>query len=253
MSKILKLGLYVFALLGLVVTAFSGYVYATNKELASQFWEVRGDLKLVPDERRKEVVGELPARITFEREVREDMGALPDDRQKELYEQLASSRDQVFKQFKERIKAEAEIARKAKDAQEATKKIEEALGKVSVGIDLKGGSSKPVAPRVDNLAAVEKSRAEVIRARANYGAAKDTRDSGKITDAAIRILEALDKLGTEVQAARKKSLASDEKERLSDIVQDAKATLYDTKQTPGLAENARAKPLLESIPRKLNE
>src|SRR5688572_12696594 len=103
MSKILKLGLYVFAFLGLVVTATAGYTYFANKELMAQFWEVRGDFNQVPAERQKEVVAELPARITFEREVREDMQSLPADRQKELYEQLASSRDMVFKQFKERI------------------------------------------------------------------------------------------------------------------------------------------------------
>lgn len=253
MGKFLKLGLYVFAFLGFVVSATAGYTYFTNKELAAQFWEVRGDFNQVPAERQKEVVAELPARITFEREVREDMGVLPEDRQKELYEQLAGSRDQVFKQFKDRIAKEAEIARTVKDAKEATKKIEESLGKVNVGIDLKGGSKSTPAPKPDNLAGVEKSRGDVARARAAYGTAKDTGNSTAITNAAIKILESLDKLGTEVVNARKKSLTADEKDRLSDIVLDAKATFFDTKQTPGLMENPKAKPLLKSIPDKLSE
>lgn len=253
MDKILKLGLYVFAFLGLVVSAGSAYMYFTNQELASQFWEVRSDLKEVPAERRKEVVAELPARITFEREVAQDMAALPADRQQDLYEQLEKSRDQVFASFKERIKQEAEIARMAKDATEATQKITEALGKVNVGIDLKGGSKTPTPPKADNLASVEKSRGDVTKARGAYGLAKDGGNSTKITESAIKILEALDKLGTEVQNARKKSLTTEEKDRLSDIVLDAKATLFDTKQTPGLIEHPKAKPLLKSIPDKLSE
>lgn len=251
MGKMLHVALYVFAFLGLVVTAGGGYVYATNQELAAEFWKVRSDFDQLPADRKQEVVAELPARITFEREVFADMTALPLDRQKDLYEQLASSRDQVFKQFQERIRAEAEIARKAKDAKEATQKIQDALGKVSVGIDLKGGS-KP-APRPDNLASVEKARGDVTKARGAYGRAKDGGNSSQITESAVKVLEALDKLGSEVAGARKKGLSAEEKERLSDIVQDAKATLYDTKQTPGLADHPKAKPLLKSIPDKLSE
>ncbi|MBX3473430.1 MAG: hypothetical protein KF754_03540 [Planctomycetes bacterium] len=251
MGKILHLALYVFAFLGLVVSAGAGYVYATNQELASEFWKVRSDFDQLPADRKQEVVSELPARITFEREVFSDMTALPLDRQKELYEQLTSSRDQVFKQFQQRIKAEAEIARKSKDAKEATQKIQEALGKVNVGIDLKGGN-KP-APRPDNLATVHKANGEVSKARLGYGQSFDSKNSTDRVNAAVKVLEALDKLAGEVQAARKKSLTSDEREQLSNVVTDAKATLYDIKQTPGLADNAKAKPLLRSIPEKLNE
>ncbi len=252
MAKLLKLAVYVFAFLGFVVTAVCGYTYFTNKELLAEFWNVRDDFKQVPAERQKEVVAELPARMTFEREVRDDMKVLPDDRQKDLYEQLASSRDQVFEQFKQRIKAEAEITRKAKDAKEATKVIEDTLGKVNVGFDLTGGG-KSSAPKVDNLAAVSKQQGEVSKSRLAYGKSMDSKNSADRVNAAIAVLESLDKLGSEIQAARKKSLSSSEKDRLGDVVTDAKANFYSVKQTPGLIDNDRAKKLMNSVRDKLGE
>ncbi|MCC6465163.1 MAG: hypothetical protein IT463_07475 [Planctomycetes bacterium] len=248
MGKILQLALYVFAFLGVVVSAVGGWTYFSNQELFSEFWAVRDDFKATPTERRQEVIAELPARITFEREVREDMQALPAERQKELYEQLANSRKQVFEQFKNRISAEAEIVRKSQGAKDVAKQIEATLGKVSVGIDLTGkGSAKP-----DQLTEVNTAKADLSKARLAYGEALETSDTKKRVDAAVGVLNALDKLGDRIQAANKKSLSGDEKERLSDIVTDAKATLYDVKQTPGLANDTRAQKLLKSIPPKLD-
>ncbi|CAG0931502.1 hypothetical protein PLCT1_01783 [Planctomycetaceae bacterium] len=92
---------------------------------------------------------------------------------------------------------------------------------------------------------------KVFDASGAYGDAQDTGDKKKKVAAALNVLRALDKLGDEVVKARKMSLSGDDKTRLSRIVSDAKSRLYDVKQTPGLAEDAAAKPLFESIPKKL--
>jgi hypothetical protein len=242
----------VFAVVGVVVTAGVGYVYATNSELVNEFWSVKEDFRSVPPDRRTEVFAELPARITFEKEVRKDMQDLPQERQRELYVQLAASRDTVFAQFKQRISAEAAIARAAsgpeKAVAEVTKKIEQQLGKVNVGIDM---TSKPKVQRTDPLAQVQAVRGDLAKARLDYGYAHE--NGGDRVEAAVGVLNVLDRLGDEVIRARTHELTGNEKGRLDDIITDAKATLYDIKQTPGLMEDAKARELLRSIPPKLNE
>src|SRR5690606_33710876 len=184
-----------------------GYVYAANSQLMGEFWAVKDDFRAVPSERRTEVVAELPARITFEKEVAAEMAELPEERRAELYEQLTKSREQVYAQFKARITAEAAVAREAKKAQKHVKQvaeeIEKKLGKVNVGIDLTGkGKSGP-----DNLADVNSAKGDVADARLAYGEALESRDGARRVTAAVGVLEALDKLGDKVQAARKKSLS----------------------------------------------
>lgn len=251
MAKLVKLALYAFALVGLLVSAASGYIYATNTELVKEFWNVREDVRALPDERRLEVVAELPARIKFEREVREDMKTLPVERQLELYQQLESSRDQVFEQFKQRIHAEAEISRKARDAKDATKQITEKLGKVSVGFDLKGGAKAAPTPRPDALARVEGARTGVADARDGFNASRSSSDKRQRVDAAVAMLDALDKLGDEIGKTKAGTMSVDEKQRLNNIVRDARELFIIARQTPGLDEDVRAKPLLASIPANL--
>ena len=254
MGKLMKAGVYVFAVIGVLMSAGVGYVYATNSELMGEFWSVKEDFRAVPSDRRTEVVAELPARITFEKEVAAEMAELPEERRTALYDQLKKSRDQVYESFKKRITAEAEVARKAKEAKtdvkDVAKEIEKQLGKVDVGIDLTGKSKKPA---VDNLSDVKAADDAVTSARLEYGEARESSSTAKRVDAAVKVLKALDGLGDKVSAARKKSLTSDEKSRLSSIVQGAKATLYDVKQTPGLIDNATAKKYMTSIPQKLND
>lgn len=251
MAKLVKLMTYVFAFVGVLVTAGGGYIYATNSELVSQFWAVKDDFRSVQPDRRQEVFAELPARIKFENEVGADMKDLPAERRKELYEQLAKSRDTLFSSFKERIKAEAEITRKTKDVKDAAGEIVKQLGKVEVAVDLSGGKRQPQ-PKADPLAATSGAHDKVVDAAIAYGDAKDTRDKQKIVAAAVNVLKALDKLGDEVVKARKASLGDDDRTRLNRLINDAKSRLYDIKQTPGLSEEPTAKPLLESIPKKLS-
>lgn len=253
MGKLLHVAVYVFAVIGILMTVGVGYVYVANSQLMGEFWAVKEDFRAVPDERRTEVVAELPARITFEKEVAAEMAELPEERRAALYEQLKKSREQVYSQFKARITAEAGVAREAKKAQKDVKQvaeeIEKQLGKVNVGIDLTGkGKSGP-----DNLADVHKANGTVADARLAYGESLESADGARRVKAAIGVLEALDKLGDNVQAARRKSLSDDEKSRLSNVVKDAKATLFDVKQTPKLSDDAKAKKLMVSIPQKLNE
>lgn len=252
MGKIFKALVAVFAVVGVITSAGVGYVYATNSELMDQFWAVKDDFKAVQPERRKEVVAELPARITFEKEVGSDMQALPEERQKELYEQLAKSRDTVFEQFKKRIAAEAEIARKAEAAktskEDVAKEIEKQLGKVEVGVDL-GGKGSP--PKQDPLKAVNAAESEVSKATMAYGRSLGSSDSKARVNAAVGVLRALDKLGTEVQIANKKSLSSEDKSRLEKTVAEARTTLQDVKKTPGLDGNAEAMKLMPSVSSKL--
>lgn len=254
MGKLFKAGVYVFAIVGVVMTLGVGYVYATNGELMDEFWGVKDDFRAVPSDRRQEVVAELPARITFEREVAAEMAELPEERQTDLYDQLKQSREKVYEQFKLRITREAEVARKMKEASkpaaDVAKEIEKELGKVNVGIDLTGKNNKPA---VDNLSDVNAAKSNITTKRVAYGKA---RLSGKTEDrvnAAIEVLKAIDTFGGKVQAAHKKSLTGDEKSRLSDMVTDVKQTFYDIKQTPGLLEDSRAKPYFTSIPNKLND
>jgi hypothetical protein len=253
MGKVLKAGVYVFALVGVIMTAGVGYIYATNSELMGEFWAVKDDFQAVPADRRTEVVAELPARITFEREVAAEMAELPEERRAELYEQLKKSRDQVYAQFKNRITAEATVAREAKaakkDVKEVADEIERQLGKVNVGIDLTGKSSEPA---VDNLAEVETAKSAITKARVEYGKARLSGDSSKRVDAAVEVLKAIDAFGDSVQTAQRKGLSTAEKSRLTNSVTDVKQTFYDIKQTPGLAEDSRAKPYFTSIPEKLN-
>jgi hypothetical protein len=250
----MKAGVYVFAVIGVLMTVGVGYIYATNSELMGEFWSVKEDFRALPSDRRTEVVAELPARITFEKEVAAEMAELPEERRTALYEQLKKSRDQVYDSFKKRITAEAEVARKAKEAKtdvkDVAKEIEKQLGKVDVGIDLTGKSKKP---SVDNLSDVKKADDAVTNARVAYGEARESKTTSKRVDAAINVLKALETLGNKVTAARKKSLTSEEKGRLTSIVQGAKATWYDVKQTPGLMEDSRYNTLNESVKKKLNE
>lgn len=254
MGKLVKLGVYVFAFIGVVMTAGFGYVYATNTELMDEFWSVKDDFRNVPAERRTEVVAELPARITFEREVASELAELPEERRVALYEQLKESRDLVYSQFKQRISAEAAVAREMKKAskpvEDVAKEIENQLGKVNVGIDMTGKGSKPA---VNNLAAVDKAIGDVADARMAYGEARESSVSSRRVDAAVNLLEALDKLGDQIVLTRKAKLTTEEKSRLDGIIKDAKATLYDAKQTPGLNDNARAMKLTTSIPSKLSQ
>jgi hypothetical protein len=254
MAKLLKAAVYVFAVVGVLMSAGVGFVYATNSELMGEFWSVKEDFRAVPSDRRQEVVAELPARITFEREVADEMAELPEERRTELYDQLKKSREQVYEQFKKRIHAEAELVREAKktkqDAKDVARTIEKKLGKVNVGIDLtgKGKSGGP-----DHLGDVVKADSAVSTARLEYGKSFDTRDTEQRVQTAIGVLKALDRLGDKVRAARKMNLSSDEKSRLTSIVQSAKATLYSVKQTPGLLENSTALSLTKRIPGKLSD
>jgi uncharacterized protein YhaN len=250
MAKLVKLFTYVFAFVGVLVTAGGGYVYATNSELVNEFWSVKDDFRQVAPERRKEVIAELPARVTFEREVGAEMAVLPEERQKELYEQLAKSRDAVFDNFKKRIKAEADITKATKDKAEAAKEIINKLGKVNVSVDM--GSRKTEAPK-DSLAGVMAARDKLDAAVANFGEVRDTSsDTKKRVAAAVDGLKALDKLGDEVVKARGSSLSSDDKSRLSGVIASAKESFQMFKATPGLDADSSAKPLLASIPKKLN-
>ena len=253
MGKLFKAGVYVFAVVGVAMTLGVGYVYATNGELMGEFWGVKDDFRAVPPDRRQEVVAELPARITFEREVADEMAELPEERRNELYNQLKESRDKVYEQFKLRITKEAEIARKMKEAskpvEDVAKEIEKELGKVNVGIDMTG-TNKKAAP--DNLTDVNKAKSAITNARVAYGKARLTGKTTDRVDAAIEVLKAIDNFGAEVQSAQRKKLTADEKSRLSDMVTDVKQTFYDIKQTPGLLEDSRAKPYFTSIPEKLN-
>lgn len=254
MGKVFKLLVGLFAVVGVITSAGVGYVYATNGELMGQFWGVKDDFKAVPAERRQEVFAELPARITFEKEVSADMQALPEERQKELYEQLTRSRDTVFEQFKKRIAAEAEIARKAAEAKTAAgdvaKEIEKQLGKVDVGVDITG-KNKSSTPKPDPLKPVNSAESELAKATLAYGRSLDASDGKARVNAAVGVLRALDKLGTEAQIARKKNLGSEDKSALDSIVAEARATFQDVKKTPGLDSNAEAKKLLVSVPAKL--
>jgi hypothetical protein len=254
MKKLMQAAVYVFAIIGVLLTAGVGYVYATNSELMGEFWAVKDDFQAVPSDRKTEVVAELPARITFEKEVAAEMAELPEERRTELYAQLKESRDQVYAQFKQRITAEAELTRKMKEASkpaaEMAKEIEKELGKVDVGFDLTGKSKKPA---VNNLAAVDKANEEVSDARSAYGDARDSSNKQTRVNAAVAVLEALDKLGDEVVAARKKKLSSDEESRLKRICKDGKLTMQDVKPTPGLAESDKGKKLMAGIGPKLTE
>lgn len=254
MKKLIQASVYVFAAIGVLLTAGVGYAYATNGELMGQFWAVKDDFRAVPADRKTEVVAELPARITFEKEVAAEMAELPDDRRTELYDQLKESRDMVYKQFKERITAEAELTREmkkaSKPAEEITKEIEKNLGKVDVGIDLTGKNKKP-AP-VDNLASVKDANDDVSDARSAYG---ETLDSGKKEtrlNAAIAVYEALDKLGEKGLTAAKSKLSDADKTKLKRILKDAKLTWTDVKATPGLAESDKGKKAQASSIDKIN-
>ena len=254
MGKLLKAGVYLFAIVGVVMTAGVGYVYVTNGELMGEFWSVKDDFRAVPADRRTEVVAELPARITFEREVADEMAELPEERRTELYNQLKESRERVYEQFKLRITQEAEVARKMKEAskpvEDVAREIEKELGKVNVGIDLTGKNNKPA---IDNLSDVNKAKGHITTARVGYGQARLSGKTDDRVNAAIDVLKAIDKFGDEVQSAQRKNLTSDERSRLSDMVTDVKQTFYDVKQTPGLMEDSRSKPYFTSIPKKLND
>jgi hypothetical protein len=253
MKKLIQASVYVFAVIGVLLTAGVGYAYATNGELMGEFWAVKDDFQAVPADRKTEVVAELPARITFEKEVATEMAELPEERRTELYAQLKESRDLVYAQFKERITAEAELTRKmkaaSKPAAEMAKEIEKELGKVDVGIDLTGKGKKPA---VDNLAKFEDANDDVSDARAAYGEARESSKKDVRVNAAIAVLEALDKLGDEAVAARKKNLTTKEKDRLKRVCQDGKLTMQDVKPTPGLAESDKATKLISGIGPKLN-
>jgi hypothetical protein len=253
MKRLIQAGVYVFAVIGVLLTVGVGYAYATNGELMGEFWAVKDDFQAVPADRKTEVVAELPARITFEKEVAAEMAELPEERRTELYTQLKESRDKVYAQFKERITAEAELTRKmkaaSKPAAEMAKEIEKELGKVDVGIDLTGKGKKPA---VNNLAAVEDADDEVSDARSAYG---ETLDSGKKDtrlNAAIAVYEALDKLGEKGLAAAKSKLSSAEEAKLKRILKDAKLTWSDVKATPGLAESDKGKKAQASSIDKIN-
>lgn len=251
MGKILHVMLYVFAFLGLVLTALGGYTYSSNSELFSEFWDVKDDYKDVPDDRKKEVLAELPARITFEREVAEDLNALPEERRTVLYAQLEKSRDASFEAFKMRIHAEAEIARKIKDTKEKANVadiIKKELGTVNVGIDLTG---KKKAGK-SQLSGVKTARANVNKAMDKYDALDGTNKTRHVS-AAIEVLSKLDALGNEVVKARKNNLSSEDDSRLSDIVGVAKRQLFAVKKyTPGLGGDSRFKKYVPSVGKKLS-
>lgn len=252
MAKLVKLMVYVFAFIGVLVTAGGGYTYATNPELVNEFWAVKEDFRAVPAERKKEVIAELPARVKFENAVAAEMNALPEERQKELYEQLAKSRDAVFENFKKRITAEAEITRQTKDKAAAVKEIVNKLGKVDVSVDLSGGK-KAELPKSDPLAGVMSARDKLDGAISNFGDVRDsTSDTKKRVGAAVDGLKAIDKLGDEIVKARKMNLSSDDKARLSGVVGSAKESFQMFKATPSLDADPTAKTLLANIPKKLN-
>jgi hypothetical protein len=254
MAKLVKLMTYVFALIGVLVTAGGGYVYATNTELVNEFWSVKEDFRAVPAERKKEVFAELPARVKFEREVGTEMAALPEERQKALYEQLAKSRDAVFASFKTRITAEAKITRETKDKAGAAKEIIKQLGNVDVSVDLGGGSKKSEPPKADPLVAVMKARKDVDAAVANYGKVRDnTTDKQKRVQAAVSGLKSLDKLADEIVKARKQKPSSDDEEQLDSLVGVVNEDIKLFKETPGLDSDPTGMALLKSIPQKLHQ
>ncbi len=248
MKKLFKAVVYLFAVVGVLVSAGVGYIVGTNSDLVPAFMGVKDDFAQVPVERRKEVVAELPARIKFEREVRDDMAVLPAERQQALYDQLGKSRDAVFEGFKKRTAEEAKIAREIKDKEEALKKIK-ALPEVSVKVNM---TDKPEpAPKADVLAGVRSALKEVVTAMDGYFKAKESNNPKGLRSAAVTALRALDKLGDKVVGVDKKSLGSDEKSDLESICTDALVKLKTAKETPGLIDEPQAKPSFTSIGPKL--
>ncbi|MCC6573259.1 MAG: hypothetical protein IT462_05650 [Planctomycetes bacterium] len=248
MKKVFKLVVWFFALVGVLASAGVGYVVGTNSELAQQFWAAKDDFREVPVDRRKEVFAELPARIKFEREVREDLSVLPAERQAALYEQLGKGRDASFESFKQRIAAEAKIVREAKDKEDAAKKLKE-LPTVNVKVNLT--DTAPVA-KPDPLLNVHNAQKDVDKARAAYSNEKRSgNDPKKLVSAAVSILKSLDKLGDNVQAARKLALDSESKSDLVDICENARELFKITKETPGIDSDGSASPYLKSVGPKL--
>lgn len=254
MRRLFKFLVVVLAVVGLAASAGIGYVFAAHGELVNQFWAVKDDFKAVPAERRTEVIAELPERISFEREVRNDMQALPDERQFELYAQLAASRNRVFEQFKQRIHAEAEIARASAAAKQAAEEVAgeivRQLGKVDVGIEMT--PRKAPAPRPDPLVGLTEAEGELTSAVMGLSEARGTSDSDARLNAAVGVLRALDTLGDEVQTARRQELSAGEKSRLVRTVERARTLFQDVKSsTPGLNTNEEALRLSRNIAGKL--
>jgi len=251
MGKLFKLLTIVFAIIGVLVTLSGGIVIATNTELASEFWGVRNEFNAVPAERKQEVLRELPARISFEREVGEDMTVLPQERQTVLYKELASSRDMLFVQFKERIAAEAKIIRETEDAKKAIEKIKVDLGEIAPEISIRP-SVKRETPKAPPLAGVESASMELMDANGAYYDARGDDGSARV-EAAVGVLKALDKLASEIEKARGAELNENQRNRLDKWTTSAKKNLVTVKQTPGIENNAEASRLMKSIPEKLAE
>jgi hypothetical protein len=261
MKKLFKTMTVIFALIGVAFSGAAGYAIATHGELVSEFWSVKDELNHVPAERRTEVIAELPSRIAFEGAVRADMQDLPPERQAELYAQLATSRDRVFEQFKQRIRAEADIARKASATERAVGEVAEEivkqLGRVEVGIELaprKQTEPTPQPqpePRQDPLKGLSAAESDLGAAVSVYGSTLNTADSAARLEAAVDVLRSLDRLGDEVQSARAHDLTATEKSRLMRAVDNGRKTLQNIKHTPGLSNHAEAVRLSQSAASKL--
>ena len=249
MGKLFKAAVYVFAVIGVLVSGFGGYVYATNSELVNQFWEVRGDFNEVSSERRVEVIAELPARITFERDVRENLAVLPEERQQALYEQLKLSRESVFESFSKRIAAEAKIVSSTKDVKEAVKKITRELGKIEVKVNLTR-ERKPAKRRPpDPLRNLKTSLDGLFAAQVKYDKARG--DTNRMITAGLGVLRALDRLGNQLRDAKRKNLDAGQKSELKRAAHTGRMALVAVRQTPRLDDNPAAKKLLTTVGPKL--
>jgi hypothetical protein len=125
------------------------------------------------------------------------------------------------------------------------------LGAVAVKVISGDSASAPVA-KPDPLLNVRMAQKDVDKARAAYSNEKRSgNDQKKLVSAAVGILKTLDKLGDNVQVARKLALGSDDKSDLVDICENARELFKITKETPGIDSDGSASPYLKSVGPKL--
>jgi hypothetical protein len=242
MAKLLKLFVFVFAVIGAAVSGVAGYTYVSHPELVSSLLEARGELRQVPAERRSAVLAELPERATLEREVLADMEELPEERRVALYDKLEEDRARVLERFKEQVAREAEGVRKARSIRDAiTEPVREAIQTVTSNV-------LPGLPSADPLADLKAAHEDMKQARSAFG---DVRTSGDNQGAAVEVLKALDRMGNEYQALDRSNLSDSRQRQADTIMQDARVTLMDMRQTPGLNNNDEASKLLSSVGAKL--
>jgi hypothetical protein len=242
MAKLLKLLVFVFAVIGVAVSGMAGYMQATHPETVARLMETRKEMDGVPGERRVAVMAELPGRAALEREVLEDMAELSEERRQALFEQLEQDRAKVLERFKQQVAREAETARKKRDVREAiTEPVREAARTVTSNVlpALSGG---------DPLAGLKAAHEDMREARSEFG---QVRTSGSNQDEAVRVLKALDRMGDEYQALDRANLSDSRQRQAGELMREARQTLYDMRQTPGLNNNEEAAQLLSTIGAKL--